>query len=764
MCFLSGSSSMTMEDMPEPPIIPNFETCYLTHEELRKIINFKKDLPSEVSYRRPWLKRHLWAFWSEPTLSPCSGGSITDSATHPPTANQPIITDIIKSALLHFHPSYSIYDDFLIQFWAPITTETGCVQLVTSDQPFALTYNLDEGLLKYRKQCLQYKFDVDGEQVEGLGIPGRVFRQKWHEYLPHVRHYSTKEYPQRDFALACHISKSFCCPLFQTSFQGCVGVLEFVATNIISFYSTCKSFIKLLAGLKTSFCDGLICKVFSRFHPNIRAEIKEGLKVVCKTHDLPLAMTRIPCGHFNGNLDNSNDTFDVSCMGPAFHYKYEASYFIDDILVELFYDRNDFQNGQEVVRSAYQSHKLCLCRDLTQFSITEYPDLPLARAFGLTSCFFICLQSTRAKNYHYVLEFFLNPKNTYGEDPSTFLCPILETMKQHFPSFKLASGEELGKELPIEVIKPRMNQEPASFQCQSTLSPSRPGVLHNAQEMMQPHSSNQQMLVEVEDINYEWNLVNDEQNNIPVSCSNEDRMNQELATFQCQSTISPPELEVLHNGQETTQPHPPNQQLIIELRDTNNGMNVVNAEPNGIPVSCSDEAINSITYEEIKKHFGKKLEDVAQIFDVSRSTFKRICRKNGIHRWKRGKRNKVKGSPSRQDPSCSHLPAEKLVATVAHLTPLPTTQEVRAITIKAKFGGCTIKFQLPSTSGMVELGEEVLKRLKLDVGTYNITYNDGEDQILIACDEDWRDCMSASDSMGTIRLVIEPITQISPSM
>ncbi|XP_059653065.1 uncharacterized protein LOC132300122 [Cornus florida] len=335
-------------------------------------------------------------------------------------------------------------------------------------------------------------------------------------------------------------------------------------------------------------------------------------------------------------------------------------------------------------------------------------------------------------------------------------------MKQQFPSFKLASGEELGKELLIEVIKPRMNKEPASFQCQSTLSPSRPGVLHNAQEMMQPHSSNQQMLVEVEDINNEWNLVNDEQNYIPVSCSNEGRMNQELATFQCQSTISPPELEVLHNGQETTQPHPPNQQLIIELRDTNNGMNV-NAEPNGIPVSCSDEALNSITYEELKKHFGKKLEDVAQIFDVSRSTFKRICRKNGIHSWKRGKRNKVKGSPSRRDPPCSQLPAEKLVATVAHMTPLVITQEVRAITIKATFGADMIKFKLPFSSKMEELKVEVSKRLKLNARSYKIKYNDGEDQILIACDEDWRECMSASDSMGTIRLVIEPITQIPPS-
>ncbi|XP_059653886.1 protein NLP3-like [Cornus florida] len=447
------------------------------------------------------------------------------------------------------------------------------------------------------------------------------------------------------------------------------------------------------------------------------------------------------------------------------------------------------------------SHKLCFCKDLTQFNRIEYPDLPLARSFGLTGCFAICLQGTCAKNYDYILEFFLNPKNTYGEYPSTFLCSILETMKQYFPSCKLASGEELGKELSIEFIKPRLNQKPASFQCQTTSSPSnRPGVLQNGQEMMQPHSSNQQLIVEVDDINNDWDVVDADQNNILVSCSDEEpatfqcqstrsplgsgalhngqeqnnvpvarsdeeaRMNQEPDSSQCQSTISPPGFEVSHNWQETT---PPNQPVTeeVEVDDVNNGRTVI-AEQNNTDGSSSEDA-NSITYEELEKHFGKKIEDVAKIFRVSRSTFKRICREKKISRWPQGRGKKFKGFSSRRNPTCSELPAKKLVATDAYMTPLVRPPpEVRMMTIKATYGDDMIKFQLPFSSRMVELEEEVSESLKLNVGTYKIKYLDDDgDRILITRDKDLQYCMSASNSLGmdTIKMFIEPITKISPS-
>ncbi|WMV48188.1 hypothetical protein MTR67_041573, partial [Solanum verrucosum] len=53
--------------------------------------------------------------------------------------------------------------------------------------------------------------------------------------------------------------------------------------------------------------------------------------------------------------------------------------------------------------------------------------------------------------------------------------------------------------------------------------------------------------------------------------------------------------------------------------------------------------VGSISLDDLKQHFGKKREDAAESLDVSVSTFKRICRENGIRRWpsKKIKRDRV---------------------------------------------------------------------------------------------------------------------------
>lgn len=51
------------------------------------------------------------------------------------------------------------------------------------------------------------------------------------ESTPDVRHYSYKEYPQRDLAVGCDIRGSLAFPIFDPSGQSCVGVLEIVGTE-----------------------------------------------------------------------------------------------------------------------------------------------------------------------------------------------------------------------------------------------------------------------------------------------------------------------------------------------------------------------------------------------------------------------------------------------------------------------------------------------------------------------------------------------------
>lgn len=114
-------------------------------------------------------------------------------------------------------------------------------------------------------------------------------------------------------------------------------------------------------------------------------------------------------------------------------------------------------------------------------------------------------------------------------------------------------------------------------------------------------------------------------------------------------------------------------------------------------------------------------------FVVSRSTFKRLCRKHGIFRWPNCRRKKVNGLPSNsnisygnkfsgtgeeQIPECrrehSHhdLPPMRAAVVVAHTIPrVSSVQSVNKITVKATYNGVLIKFQLYFSSRLAELEE-----------------------------------------------------------
>ncbi|KAG5560356.1 hypothetical protein RHGRI_003605 [Rhododendron griersonianum] len=61
---------------------------------------------------------------------------------------------------------------------------------------------------------------------------------------------------------------------------------------------------------------------------------------------------------------------------------------------------------------------------------------------------------------------------------------------------------------------------------------------------------------------------------------------------------------------------------------------------------------------------------------------------------------------------------------------------------------------------MVELEQQVKKRLPLEAGTYYVKYKDEDDGLmtLIACDEDLEDYISSSSQLGTppIEVFLEP--------
>ncbi|KAF5729766.1 protein NLP7-like [Tripterygium wilfordii] len=110
-------------------------------------------------------------------------------------------------------------------------------------------------------------------------------------------------------------------------------------------------------------------------------------------------------------------------------------------------------------------------------------------------------------------------------------------------------------------------------------------------------------------------------------------------------------------------------------------------------------------------------------------------------------------NPPCPDP-CPKQPLADLPQTIPYFT---ARQETKSVTIKATYKEDIIRFRISFNSGILELREEVAKRLKLEVGSFDIKYlDDDHEWVLIACDADLQECIDISQSSDSniIRLLV----------
>ncbi|CAL5443267.1 unnamed protein product [Camellia sinensis] len=754
------------------------------------ISDFSHDFKSYVKNHQLLCERgkskYGWVFWSgeddprELPPPPLRLSEIIDG-----TLIAPPIPEFMEKIKSYFKDIVFCWHctQFLIQFWKVIKIG-GKRLLTTRHQPFGFN-KIDEGLCQYRLISLDYEFDVDQVSDEYLGLHGRVFRHQQWESTPNVQYYSCKEYPQRDRAIVCNIKQSLAVPLFDPLRQRCIGVFEMVSTtDIINVYLGSFLYFEI-QGLTRSKCEHL-------YHEKVKdetpEEIRKMLDVVYSTHYLPLAQTWSLCRLCNAVFRKYRTCHREGCMG--------------DFLAACALQHQ--RKGQGVVGRAILSKNLVFCKDITQFSITEYPFAHYAHKVGLTGSFAICLRSSYIEDNVYVLEFFLPPNYTEGRDPRIALVPLLTTMKQHCKSFKVASGEELGEESSIEVLDFSEDRKLYSYQIPQTAR--SPNKMENGEETVFLDLSYQQ-LPEVDAIDTGNNIVsNTEENNIVFTSSKQkliinssQRLQRKagipislekdgkLVSFKKpQTTRSPNRME---NGEEMVFLDLSDQQLPeVDAIDIGNNF-VSNTKDNNSTVTSVQQncIINSsqrlqrkagipISSEDLQQRFGMKLEDVAESLGVSRSTVKRACREYNITWWSPYKRSKdnqlfsnklVQGVVQEQilgssQPPISDPPHMQDMVTASCTKPhFIAVQDESIVTIKAKYGDDFIKFQHPVSSGMVEFQQQVATRLKLQGGTYRVKHQDEDnDWILIACDEDLQNCICNSISQGRnkVTMSIQPIT------
>lgn len=89
--------------------------------------------------------------------------------------------------------------------------------------------------------------------------------------------------------------------------------------------------------------------------------------------------------------------------------------------------------------------------------------------------------------------------------------------------------------------------------------------------------------------------------------------------------------------------------------------------------------------------------------------------------------------------------------------------ESSVITVKAKYKEDMVRFKLPISSRFSELCEEVAKRFKLVLGTFQLKYRDDDDEwVLLACNADFQECVDVMNFSGehAIRLLVRDLVSV----
>ncbi|WCJ40008.1 Plant regulator RWP-RK family protein [Euphorbia peplus] len=300
--------------------------------------------------------------------------------------------------------------ELLVQIWVP-TNKDGKKVLTTLGQPCLLSLK-SENLASYRFVSETYDFPVDGDSKDSLGLPGRVFLGKLPESTPDVRYFKSEEYPRKNYAKQYNIGGSFAVPIFERGTDFSLGVVEVVTTSQKTSYrpeleTICKALEAVDIKSSQDYCPPSV-KACKEFCQAVVPEISEILGSVCRTHNLPVALTwarcfqqgKGGCGHFDEKFAHCISTVDSACMVAdrellAFHVACSEQY---------------LYAGQGIVGKAFMANKQYFASDISSFSKTDYPLSHHAKVLNLHAAVAIPLRSSSTGSADFVLELFL-PKD-----------------------------------------------------------------------------------------------------------------------------------------------------------------------------------------------------------------------------------------------------------------------------------------------------------------------------------------------------------------
>lgn len=184
----------------------------------------------------------------------------------------------------------------------------------------------------------------------------------------------------------------------------------------------------------------------------ISAEIKDVLRIICQTHQLPLALTWIPCSHVEGTND---ETMRMSSRrySAGLNEKYvlcveDNACYVNDKDMESFVHacaEHYLEEGQGIVGKSLQSNQPFFYPDVKEYHVNDYPLVHHARKFGLNAAIAIRIRSMHTGNNDYILEIFLPINMKTSVEHQLLLSNLSITMQQINKSLRIVSNTELLK-------------------------------------------------------------------------------------------------------------------------------------------------------------------------------------------------------------------------------------------------------------------------------------------------------------------------------
>lgn len=427
------------------------------------------------------------------------------------------------------------------------------------------------------------------------------------------------------------------------------------------------------------------------------------IELVMKSPQLHVASVWVPCSECN-HIDIKMSCFelvrfsDIDLLEPSDRR-------IHDFIKACRFLRLQPREGV-IGRILDSENMLSFCQNFCDFSIIEQPLVHYAQLARLDIYFVICLQSSHTGNSIYILEFFLSHGHPWS------LCSLMSIMKQKLKSFKVASGQQLGRELISEAIELCKGEEFTYLQSGYLDSLPLKSKTTQYDNKMEP-----QELFKFDSLGSSGKNENEEQSLSDVTFVEDETSKSKISRF--------------------------------DISDGDRKLHVVKRQ------DVEKESGGMRIYSDM--NFLLKLSFLTLVYFINMEQI--IC----IAVFRKMKRERRKPDWERRP---SYVPDKTFFCETKtenkSLLEFDTQvgkacQESDVVMIKAKFKDDIIKFELFVSSGLEIVQEEVAMRLKLKIGTFELGYLDEEHDnkwCSLACDDDLHQHVKNLKTLGKTTVLL----------